>query len=547
MSELEEGFDETAEAEDAPERRRRFRRRFLWALGIVLLVVALILTPPLINVNRLRVRIASKMSESLGRPVHLDSVTLNVLPVPGFTLQNLVVSEDPSFGAEPVIRANKVTARLRLSSLWRRHVEFSTIAFEVDEHGSGPSVNLVRRKDGRWNLESILLHAAQTETAPTAQREAGPEPRFPYIEATGARLNVKMGDEKMPLALTEAEFALWLPSPQQWRLRLQARPARTDTSVSDTGELTLEATLQRAARLADVPIEMTAAWRRAPLGEASRVLTGNDAGWRGTMEATATLHGTLGDAPMTGSLKLRGVRRADFIPGKLLDVDVDCMGHLAVNTALIHQPACTTSLPGEKDGGGLVAATADLLDLTGLHTSGLRLGMTNVPDAWLLDWARLFSRRVPAGFEPQGKVAGTVTRVPGQGWQGEFRDTAEFVDRIPPLKSPPELREFLVASNGDGFALVPVNIAPVDRPALMLSGTAGRQGYAVQLVGTATPQEVGVLVSVLPPLGDGLDHVLPGSGSAAVKVDVVCTRAWGGVQSCSAVKAQEPVKKPRRR
>src|SRR4051812_5220661 len=193
MSELEEGFDETAEAEDTPERWRRIRRRFAWVLGVVLLLVALVLTPPLINVNRLRVRIASKMSESLGRPVHLDSVTLNVLPVPGFTLQNLVVSEDPSFGAEPVIRANKVTARLRLSSLWRRHVEFSTISFEVDEHGSGPSVNLVRRPDGRWNIESILLHAAQTETAPTAQREAGPEPRFPYIEATGARLNVKMG------------------------------------------------------------------------------------------------------------------------------------------------------------------------------------------------------------------------------------------------------------------------------------------------------------------------------------------------------------------
>jgi AsmA protein len=450
-----------------------------------------------------------------------------------------------------VIRANKVSARLRLSSLWRRHVEFSTISFEVDEHGSGPSVNLVRRADGRWNFESILLHAAQTETAPTGQREAGPEPRFPYIQATGARLNVKMGDEKMPLALTEAEFALWLPSPQQWRLRLAARPARTDTSVSDTGDLTVEATLQRAARLEDVPIEMTAAWRRAPLGETSRVLTGNDAGWRGSVDAAVTLHGTLGDAPMTGTLKLRGVRRADFIPGKTLDVDVECMGHLAVNTAVIHQPACTTSLPGQKDGGGLVAGTADLLDLTGLHTSGLRLGMTNVPDAWLLDWARLFSRRIPANFEPQGKVAGTMARVAGQAgggsWQGQFRDTAVFEDYTVPLKHPPELREFLVASSGEGFALMPVNVAPVGRPPLMLSGSIGKQSYSVRLAGTASPQEVGTLVAALPPLGDGLDHALPGSGSAAVKVDVVCTRAWGGVQSCAAVRAQELVKKPQRR
>jgi hypothetical protein len=178
--------------------------------------------------------------------------------------------------------------------------------------------------------------------------------------------------------------------------------------------------------------------------------------------------------------------------------------------------------------------------------------MTNVPDAWLLDWAKLFSRRIPAGFEPQGKVAGTMARVAGQagggsGWQGEFHDTAEFVDRIPPLKSPPEMRVFSVASTGNGFALAPVNVAPVDRPPLMLSASVNRQSYSLQLAGTASPQEVGTLVAVLPPLGDGLDHVLPGSGSAAVKVDVVCTRAWGGVQSCAAVRAQELVKKPQRR
>src|ERR1700754_5086356 len=121
---------------DTPERRKR-RRRALWVLAIVLAIVALVITPPLLNVNRLRRRITTSMSESLGRPVHLDSVTLNVLPVPGFTLQNLVVSEDPAFGSEPVLSAYTVRANLRASSLWRRQVEFGTIHFDQ------PSVNLV--------------------------------------------------------------------------------------------------------------------------------------------------------------------------------------------------------------------------------------------------------------------------------------------------------------------------------------------------------------------------------------------------------------------
>ena len=34
------------------------------------------------------------------------------------------------------------------------------------------------------------MHAAQVGIAPTAQRKPGPEPRFPYIEATGGRINV---------------------------------------------------------------------------------------------------------------------------------------------------------------------------------------------------------------------------------------------------------------------------------------------------------------------------------------------------------------------
>ena len=91
-------MDELEESAVTPEQRRRRKRRLIWVLGVVVVLIALVITPPLLNVNRLRKRIATSMSQSLGRPVHLDSVTLNLLPVPGFTLQNLVVDEDPAFG-----------------------------------------------------------------------------------------------------------------------------------------------------------------------------------------------------------------------------------------------------------------------------------------------------------------------------------------------------------------------------------------------------------------------------------------------------------------
>ena len=128
-------------------------------------MLLLLLTPPLLNVNRLKRRVASSISASLGRPVQLDGVTMHLLPVPGFTLQNLVVSEDPAFGSEPIIRANVVDVTLRPSSLWRRHVEFSSMTFEA------PSLNLVRNAGGEWNVQSLLMHAASVTTAPTAQTE----------------------------------------------------------------------------------------------------------------------------------------------------------------------------------------------------------------------------------------------------------------------------------------------------------------------------------------------------------------------------------------
>ena len=209
-------------------RRRSHLRHYRFLYLSILAVLLLIFLPPLINIGRYQRTIATSISRSLGRPVHLDRVSLTLLPLPGFTIENLVVGEDPAFGSEPIIRANSVHATVRISSLWRRHVEFSTISF------SNPSVNLVHNAKGQWNIEGILLQASRIDTAPTAQRHAGPAPRFPYIEASGARLNFKQEQEKLPFSLVDADFALWLPDPHQWHLRLRSHPTRTDLNVSTT-------------------------------------------------------------------------------------------------------------------------------------------------------------------------------------------------------------------------------------------------------------------------------------------------------------------------
>jgi hypothetical protein len=312
--------DDATDQRTRPWSRGRGSLIVLLTLLLVFLLIAFL--PPLVNVSRFQKRIASNISTALGRPVHFDSVSLTMLPLPGFTLKTFVIDEDPAFGFEPVLRADEVQVTLRISSLWHPHVEFSKIAF------TEPSVNLVRSPDGKWNIESLLLQASHLQAAPTSQRFAGPARRFPYIEATGARLNLKLDQEKTPVSLTDADFALWLPEPHQWHLRLEAHPTRTDTSPGDTGTLRAEGTLGgadvNAASLAQIPIDLHGDWRNAQLGGVGRLLLGRDPELRGDFSLIFAIAGTVGRNSIAVDLKLAKARRADFVPSHMLALDAAC-------------------------------------------------------------------------------------------------------------------------------------------------------------------------------------------------------------------------------
>ena len=105
--------------------RRRTARRMVWA--ILLIVLLAVLVPPFVNVNRYRNRVAEAISRALGREVTVSRIELKLLPRPGIVLSNFVVAEDPNYGAEPMLRADTVTAFLRLTSLWRGRLEIGKI------------------------------------------------------------------------------------------------------------------------------------------------------------------------------------------------------------------------------------------------------------------------------------------------------------------------------------------------------------------------------------------------------------------------------------
>jgi len=282
------------------------------------LLLCLAALPPFFNLSSYRGRVAGAIGRSLGRQVAVGQVRLRLLPQPGFLLENLVVSEDPAFGPEPMLRAGQVTASLRLASLWRGRLEIAALSL------CEPSFNLVRAADGHWNLEGILLRASQVPAAPTAQTRPEARPRFPYLQVENGRINLKLRQEKTVYALEDADFALWLASENEWRLRLDARPMRSDVSLSDTGRIQVTGSFQRAPALRNTPLKLRITLENAQLGQLTKLIYGRDRGWRGAADLSAELVGTPANLAVTGDLVLNDFRRYDISRGQALRLQAHC-------------------------------------------------------------------------------------------------------------------------------------------------------------------------------------------------------------------------------
>ena len=91
-----------------------------WPLAAiaVLVLVSSCLRSSVSAITRARSRTSSR-DRWAGRCVFHRS-RLHLLPWPGFEISDLSVAEDPAYGAEPVLHANKVTASIRLFALLAR-------------------------------------------------------------------------------------------------------------------------------------------------------------------------------------------------------------------------------------------------------------------------------------------------------------------------------------------------------------------------------------------------------------------------------------------
>ena len=365
----------------------KLRSKPVLVLAAVALLLALYLIRP--GAARLKTRIANSIGAALERQVEIGAVHVRLLPRPGFDIEGFVVHDEPSFSAEPVLRAQDVTASLRIASLLRGRLAISRLSL------TEPSLNLVRREDGRWNIESFLERTAMA--SPSSAGASSSRPTFPYIEADRGRVNFKFGAEKKPFALTDAKYAFWQDSNNNWGMRIRGQPVRTDFNITDTGLVSVNGNWSRAATVYQTPIQFSAVWEEAQLGQLSKALSGEDRGWRGTVNVSVNGVGTPSRLAVVAGLSVRDFRRYDISENTRVDVSSDCKGIVNAQERSVAQVLCQVPL-----GDRTAELTGEVTHLSGPRVYNLQLAADQVPVASLLAVIRRAKKDLPPDLQATG-------------------------------------------------------------------------------------------------------------------------------------------------
>lgn len=257
--------------------------------GIALLFVALLIAAQvgvsfLVKTHRMRGYLTAHLESAFGRPVQVGNFSVQILPMPELDVEAVTIGEDPAFGHEYFLRAERMTASIRWSGLLRRHFEFGTMSL------TRPSLILVRNAAGRWNLEGWLppshTGAGGVSLAQGPQKTAESTHHLQKIEFDEGRVNFKFGDEKRPFAFTEVSGSVEQMSPGRWQLRLEAQPWRSGVTLQSTGTLQVAGDVAgTSARLQ--PAQLRLHWDKVSLADLFRLITGNDSGVRGVVAVDA--------------------------------------------------------------------------------------------------------------------------------------------------------------------------------------------------------------------------------------------------------------------
>jgi hypothetical protein len=261
------------------------QKMWKWAFLLAALIVGVQLSVSFaLRTTRMHGYLIAHLERAFGRPVQVNQFSAEILPMPRLDMDGITIGEDPAFGHEYFLRADRMQAGLRWMGLLRGHFSFGTMSL------TRPSLNLVRNANGRWNLEDWLPPSPGRVSADTGNRSLSGSPGLPSaanptnflqkIEFDEGRISFKFGEEKRPFAFASVSGDVEQTGPGLWRLNLQAKPWRSGVALQSAGTLYVSGNVAgTSARLQPARVQIH--WDKASLADLFRLVTGNDFGVRG--------------------------------------------------------------------------------------------------------------------------------------------------------------------------------------------------------------------------------------------------------------------------
>ncbi|MGA8030650.1 MAG: AsmA family protein, partial [Bryobacteraceae bacterium] len=364
--------------------RRLIVRSILAGLSAILILG---LVAPLISASRLTGRIQKALDLSLGRKVHFTSVHLTLFSGPGFSLDDVTIDEDPRYGLEPFAHVTTLKARLRIDKLLAGRMIFSSLRL-ID-----PSLNLVKRSDGTWNVVELVQRLSAPRRAPLNL--------FPAMEVSGARIDFKFGTRKTTLYIADTDLAIYPERSGKVYIQFSGWPARTDRAGNGFGHLRGSASwyLSPGEQLqADVTLDPS------NLSEMATLFRGHDIGVHGTVSSHARIEGPATALRISGELRVEDVHRWDLLPSSGEDWRIRYRGGVDL---LAHTLDLETT-PWRKGDATPVTLQMRVIDFLTRPTWSVSARLDSAPIQDLLPISRRMGLVIPENLAMKGVLAGDV-------------------------------------------------------------------------------------------------------------------------------------------
>jgi hypothetical protein len=372
-----------------------------WLLITLLGLVAIGFAAPKVSANRFRPRIQAALETALNRPVHLGAVHLNLFTGPGFTVDDVLIDDDPAAGIEPFAHVEQIQARIRWTSLFSGHLAFSSLRLDT------PSVNVVKMPAGPWNIQPLLDR--HTQAGAPHRRDV------PDIQIRGGRIDFKFGDTKSVFYISDADVDVYPNENGEVVIRFSGAPARTDQGSQNFGELTARGLLQAGGN-GENQLNMGVHLDRTAISELTRLFHGSDIGIHGYVFADAKLDGPLSKLDITGDLNISDVHRWDLMPAPGEGWTLNYRGLLNLSGHHL-ELATLAATPGQPDP---VSVEFHLDDYLAAPKWSGNLQFRDLPAASLVETARHFGAPFPPGVQVEGKVQGGIGYSSQSGAEGQL-------------------------------------------------------------------------------------------------------------------------------